>query len=226
MSKRFNQLPENHKQSIHMCILRSDYMIDKNLFALKLVEYNTIASSMSSHCQRIREVQNYIQSKYRDQLQLNYTENLDDGLSKDNIPEMAAIFNRSVEHYLASMVKIHPESYLGIKTQDLYILFVIDQQERNICDQKWIECEAWERYGLRSFRMTLEDVGKHAQQDDTTKALRIHGKEIAFVYYRTGYQVEQYTSEADWATRELLEMSMPIKCPSIDVHLTTFKKFQ
>ena len=46
------------------------------------------------------------------------------------------------------------------------------------------------------------------------------------MYYRSGYQVEQYKSEQDWATREMLEISQAIKCPSIDFHLTTFKKFQ
>jgi glutathione synthase len=38
--------------------------------------------------------------------------------------------------------------------------------------------------------------------------------------------VEQYTSELDWEARIMLENCQAIKCPSIDYHLTTFKKFQ
>jgi hypothetical protein len=38
--------------------------------------------------------------------------------------------------------------------------------------------------------------------------------------------VEQYANEGAWDARTLLECSRAIKCPSIDVHLTTFKKFQ
>ena len=54
----------------------------------------------------------------------------------------------------------------------------------------------------------------------------MRGNEIGFVYYRSGYQAEQYTSEEDWEARKVLELSQAIKCPSIDYHLTTFKKFQ
>lgn len=38
--------------------------------------------------------------------------------------------------------------------------------------------------------------------------------------------MEQYTSELDWEARIMLENCQAIKCPSIDYHLTTFKKFQ
>ena len=44
--------------------------------------------------------------------------------------------------------------------------------------------------------------------------------------YRTGYQFEQYLNESAWDARTLMECSRAIKCPSIDVHLATFKKFQ
>ena len=48
VSEKFNQLPV--KQDIHLCILRSDYMVDKVTKDLKLVEYNTIASSFGCLC--------------------------------------------------------------------------------------------------------------------------------------------------------------------------------
>jgi glutathione synthase len=54
----------------------------------------------------------------------------------------------------------------------------------------------------------------------------VNGKEIGIVYYRTGYQEEQYIDERDWNVREQIELSMAIKCPSIDMHLLTLKKFQ
>lgn len=103
---------------------------------------------------------------------------------------------------------------------------MVDRVERNICDQKWIEKTLYENFGIKSMRMTFDQIRKHSQIDGNTNALLVNDKEIAFVYYRTGYQLEQYEGEEDWATREMLELSQPIKCPSIDVHLTTFKKFQ
>lgn len=60
----------------------------------------------------------------------------------------------------------------------------------------------------------------------------MNSKEIAFVYYRTGYRAEHYMvtgtqewDETKWQTRTMLECSLAIKCPSIDLHLTTFKKY-
>lgn len=61
---------------------------------------------------------------------------------------------------------------------------------------------------------------------DGNHVLTIRNKEIGFVYYRSGYQVQQYTNQNDWEARKSLELSQAVKCPSIDYHLTTFKKFQ
>ena len=75
-------------------------------------------------------------------------------------------------------------------------------------------------------RLTLQEVAQRVTRDEITGALYIDGSlEIALVYYRTGYQVEQYVNESSWEARKTLECSLAIKCPSIDLHLTTFKKF-
>lgn len=58
------------------------------------------------------------------------------------------------------------------------------------------------------------------------------GKDIAIVYYRTGYSDKQYHNaegawcEKKWQARQMLESSSAVKCPSIHGQLTTFKKFQ
>ena len=69
--------------------------------------------------------------------------------------------------------------------------------------------------------------------DQETKILTVDGKEIGFVYYRTGYAMEHYMddeqkeySQEKIDTRIMMECSMAVKCPSIDFHLTTFKKYQ
>ena len=72
MSKEYNSQP--FKQDHHLLILRSDYMLDAPSNSLKLVEYNTIASSLSSHCQQVRKLQSYILDKYSDLLTLNYSQ--------------------------------------------------------------------------------------------------------------------------------------------------------
>lgn len=74
--------------------------------------------------------------------------------------------------------------------------------------------------------MTFKQLQKDMHIDPKTKVMHVRSKEIALVYYRTGYQFEQYASTEDWEVREQIELSMAIKCPTIDLHLLTFKKFQ
>ena len=124
------------------------------------------------------------------------------------------------------MASRFPDKYETMKETDVRVLFVIEDEERNICDQKWIEHQIYQAHKIKSMRMTFSQIYERAKVDPETKVLTIDGYEIGFVYYRTGYQLEQHHSESDWEARKLLELAMPIKCPSIDVHLTTFKKFQ
>ena len=104
-------------------------------------------------------------------------------------------------------------------------MFVVEASEKNVCDQKWVELELLDRYGINSMRKTLAEIGTEAVVDGEGR-LWIRHREVGLVYYRTGYQMEQYAGEKDWATRLVLEESMAVKCPSIDLQLATFKKFQ
>ena len=70
VSGKFNALEK--KQDIHMCILRSDYMIDQPTRELKLVEYNTIASSFGCLSQKVRNLHHYLADKYAPELKFNY----------------------------------------------------------------------------------------------------------------------------------------------------------
>lgn len=112
----------------------------------------------------------------------------------------------------------------------VYVLFVIEDDERNVIDQKLIESELYSCCKIRSLRCTFEEIYRYGRLDNETGVLRVHNREIAFVYYRTGYQLDQYKmadgSDIKWLAREILECSLALKCPSVDVQLTTFKKYQ
>lgn len=43
------------RQDIQYLIMRSDYMIDKDSDSIKMVEYNTVASSFGCLCQKVAE---------------------------------------------------------------------------------------------------------------------------------------------------------------------------
>ena len=57
-----------------MCILRSDYMYDMPTQTIKLVEYNTIASSFGCLSQKVKYMHEYVRAKYEDNLNFNYIE--------------------------------------------------------------------------------------------------------------------------------------------------------
>ncbi len=89
---------------------------------------------------------------------------------------------------MAKVFKRVTEVYLNGETQDVWVLFVIDEGERNICDQKLIEVEAFQSYGFRSLRMKLAQIAERITSYSEGK-IRIDGnKEVAFVYKRKRYQ--------------------------------------
>jgi hypothetical protein len=55
--------------------------------------------------------------------------------------------------------------------------------------------------------MTFSDIYKKMELEQDTHVLTIDDKEIGFVYYRTGYQEEQYLSNDDWEARQVMELS-------------------
>lgn len=84
---------------------------------------------------------------------------------------------------------------------------------------------------------TLKDVHSittiYARFDQVNENCKLVGgklfygdKEVALVYYRYGYDSDQYTSDEHWKAREILEISQAVKCPSVDLQLLTFKKIQ
>ena len=60
---------------------------------------------------------------------------------------MGKIFKRTLERYIEEMKKkgFNNERYEKITIKDIWVLFVIDEEERNVCDQKWIEIEIYEK---------------------------------------------------------------------------------
>lgn len=129
-------------QNTHMCILRSDYMIDwpdlTQAPQLKLVEYNTVAVSLLPVSHRVKLLQRNINLKYKDDLPFNYVNDFDHYLNTDpafsanpilqegysQFDEMVAAFARALELY--------KETVPG--TGKAWVLFVVETQERNVVD--------------------------------------------------------------------------------------------
>jgi hypothetical protein len=66
---------------------------------------------------------------------------------------------------------------------------VVEDKERNVVDQKIIETELQKHTGIKSMRMTFSEIYEEMKMNEN-HVLTIRNREIGFVYYRAGYQVE------------------------------------
>ena len=88
------------------------------------------------------------------------------------------------------------------------------------------------RHTLHVVRQTFDELAKSAEVDASTRVLRIKHPvtnqivEISTVYFRAGYTPTDYPTQAQFATRLLLERSCAIKCPTIQLQLAGGKKVQ
>ena len=112
------------------------------------------------------------------------------------------------------------------------ILFVVQPNNVNICDERPIEDALWDM-GIPSYRVEF-GAGVLASIELTSSREMLlrpppspsaRPIEISVVYMRAGYDVEEYDDEGCLA-RYQLERSRAIKCPSLLSHMSTLKKVQ
>ncbi|KAG4084574.1 glutathione synthase [Neocallimastix lanati (nom. inval.)] len=202
---------EGLAQSITLGIHRSDYMVhnSKNEQTLQQVEFNTIASSFSSLSYLTSELHRYLA---KSQI---YPESCK--IDEKNIP-----FNDSFLSIANGIAKAH-ELY-GIK--DAIILMVVQPNERNAFDQRWIEYNLFEKHGLKLIRKSLAEIQEEAILEGPDKKLIVDGHEISVAYFRAGYTPNDYPSDVEWQARLKIERSKAVKCPNIAYHLSGTKKIQ
>ncbi|XP_074868179.1 glutathione synthetase [Carettochelys insculpta] len=198
-------LKEGLAQSVFLGINRSDYMVDRGAGstpALKQIEINTIAASFGGLTSRTTAVHRHI---------LNVL-----GKSK----EASKLLDNNPARGIA----------LGIvKAWELYgsaravVMFIVEDVQRNIFDQRCIENEVWTR-NIRVIRRQFKDVFEKASLDNDRR-LYMEGQEVAVVYYRNGYMPANYNQQ-NWEARLLIERSKAVKCPDIATQLAGTKKVQ
>ncbi|KAG1733003.1 glutathione synthase [Suillus paluster] len=206
-------------QPLHLGLFRSDYLLQaaEDRFALKQVEFNTVASS-GSHCERAAAMHRHILTSTSYFSASPY-------LTADNFPE-----NRANSGLAEGLAKAH-EAY-GVS--DARILFVVLPNERNVFDQRWVEYELLEKYKIHVIRQTLADLAISASLDPSTHALTVtlpfptHSLtyEISTIYFRASLVPSDFPTPSYYDTRFLLERSRAIKCPSLPLHLAGGKKVQ
>ncbi|KAI9566240.1 Pre-ATP-grasp domain-containing protein [Boletus coccyginus] len=108
-----------------------------------------------------------------------------------------------------------------------YFMFVVQPNERNVFDQRWLECDLLEKYTIRVVRKTLLELATTASLSGPSRTLFLtipSNIEISTVYFRAGYTPTDFPTEVHWTVRPTPERSRATKCPTIPLQLTGGKK--
>lgn len=199
-------LKEGRSQSVVLGLNRSDYMLDQGedgSSSLKQIEINTIAASFGGLSSHTPDVHRHILKV------------------AGKLEESQRILDNNPAAGLARAVAKAWELY---GSERAVIMFLVEESQRNIFDQRYIESELWMR-NIPTIRKRFEDVNKTGSLDQD-KRLFVDGQEVAVVYFRNGYMPQNYISEQAWDARLLMERSLAVKCPDISTHLAGTKKVQ
>lgn len=188
---------------------------------IKQVEFNTIASSFGGLSARVSELHNYLLSV--------------DAYPRDSasiIKAASLAKSKSIPLLAAGLAKGHV-AYGQPKTENpLCVIFLVQDPERNVFDQRHLEYMLQARHGVRAFRVPFNNIMAQTKLDEQRNLLYTptHAPhqtwEVSVVYFRAGYAPSDYTGQADWDSRLHIERSSAIKCPSILTHLAGSKKVQ
>ncbi|KAH7337277.1 hypothetical protein B0J17DRAFT_695669 [Rhizoctonia solani] len=216
--KSVRDLP--NQQSRHLGLFRSDYMLHQDTrgdLDIKQVEFNTISSSFGPLSHQVSALHKYLATS------TGYF-GVSPHLDPSNFPE-----NNTRSGLVEGLVAAHT----AYNKSSTCILFVVQPNERNMFDQRWLEYELLDRHGIHVIRHTLETLSACATLDDHSSLLVKSSNrstsrpfEISVVYFRATYTPDDFKSPTDWATRVLLEQSRAIKCPSLPLQLAGGKMIQ
>jgi len=221
---------EGLRQKTYLGIHRSDYMLHEpegeSVSPVFLqVELNTIASSMGSHASNAAGLHAFLLGRYVagvDDTAKALQDHFGLGAKLDAFSEHLPA-NPSLIHIPAALAKAH--AVYGGKPGAV-VLFVVQGTERNFADQRFLEFSLWERHKVPVVRKTLAQIAADGAMDSATGRLCLGGVEVSVVYYRAGYEPEDYPSDSEWGARLMMEKSLAIKCPSIAYHIVGAKKVQ
>lgn len=130
-----------------MVIYRMDYLMDVPTNTVKLVEYNTIATGCGILTNKVKYLQKYINDKYNfkqhyPELQPSaFAEDLDKKILDYGQNSMKEYENRMIQDF-AHAIQLYKDSLVkkfNRQSSEPWVLFIIEEKERNVVDQKIIE---------------------------------------------------------------------------------------
>lgn len=200
-------------QKLKLGVFRSDYLVDKRSTDIKQVEFNTVSVSFGGLSTKVGQLHNY----------LNETGSYSLGTKfyQQEIPTSES------DSLLAKGLAAAVKKYDPVLENPI-VAFITQDNERNVFDQRVIEYNLLKEYGIRSIRLTLDEVQERTYVKDEKRRLFVKSsdQEIALVYFRAGYSPTDFKSQISWDNRLVLETSYAIKAPDLMTQLSGTKKIQ
>ena len=220
--KLFKDHTLKSKQSTKFGIFRSDYLIDQKSQSIKQVEFNTVSVSFPGLSSKVGELHSYLNAmgKYDEKGEPFYQ------VGELHVSESIVFVARGIASAM-NMYQVDTSNKIR-EQDDKIVLFVVEENESNLYDQKLIEYNLLKIYGINSVRCSFKDIKTHFEYGSDSKRL-IHkdtNREVGVVYYRTGYDIADYADSSSWETRGFLEESYAIKAPDLSIQLAGAKKIQ
>lgn len=206
---------EGSNQRLKLGVFRSDYLIDKRNDKIKQVEFNTISVSFGGLSTKVGQLHNFLNQSGKYSPQKGSEFYLNEIPISESAVKLAEALATAVKHY----EPIQPNPVVA---------FVVQENERNVFDQRIVEYNLLHRHGLQTVRFTLEQVKSHTFVDHASKRLfwTKSKQEIAVIWFRSAYSPSDFKSEDSWENRLILECSYAIKAPDLLTQLSGTKKIQ
>ncbi|PSN70907.1 glutathione synthetase large chain [Corynespora cassiicola Philippines] len=219
---------EGYVQDLSLGLFRSDYMVHTDPASsnpspgLKQVEFNTIASSFGGLSSKVSTLHKYLFAIDA------YPSSTSSIIKQEALRQSNSA--SSLARGLAASHKAYGRSRTG---RPLCVIFVVQDPERNVFDQRHLEYALFEEGGVRSFRLPFhQTLTATTLESDRTLVYTPPNSpstsyEVTTIYFRAGYSPDDYPrGEQDWDARLHLEKSRAIKCPSVLTQLAGCKKVQ
>ncbi|EFC44927.1 eukaryotic glutathione synthetase [Naegleria gruberi] len=221
----YNETYERNKNDYQLAVHRSDYMIHvdgkSGQEIPQQVELNTVSSAFGALGATTHKLHSYLQ-QYRSWLVPEY-------------PEQELEPNNSLENIVNVMRQSHEtfvqENPSNFGSMPYFMLFVVQDGERNVGDQKPYEHLLLQKYGIFVLRRSMKELIGNVELVKDEKSNRQHlviekQYPVSVVYFRSGYTPDDFPTENEWEVRSVLETCTAIKCPTIGVQLVGTKKIQ
>ncbi|KAH6719869.1 glutathione synthetase [Leptodontidium sp. 2 PMI_412] len=219
---------EGYVQSLSLGLFRSDYMVHQSTAeetpTIKQVEFNTIASSFGGLSSQTSKLHKYLSVCDYPLLEKSL-QTADIELPENESTKSLALGLRAAYGTYTKSETVHP----------CCILFVVQDPERNIFDQRHLEYELQkDKSPVPVFRLPFGETLSRTSIAETPKRQLLYHLpsnpakvfEVAVVYFRAGYGPGDYPDASAWKARLQIERSNAIKCPTILTQLAGAKKVQ